>query len=78
MESTAVKMVTHRQTWGCSGRLSPARGSVLPDEEESELIEMLSFLALVHRRPWGLPTQDREKRAGVEEQPVKIMVCRVL
>ena len=33
----------------------------VPDEEESELMAMLSFLALSHRWPWGVPTQDREK-----------------
>ena len=32
--------------WGCSGRLGLARCLVLPDEEEPELIEMLSFLTL--------------------------------
>ena len=35
--------------WGCSGRLSPAWCLVLPHEEVSELIEMLSFLTLGHR-----------------------------
>ena len=29
--------------------------------EESELIAMLSFLALGHRWPWEVPAQDREK-----------------
>ena len=36
---------------------------MLPDEEESELIVKLAFLALGYRCPWGVPTQDREKRA---------------
>ena len=35
--------------WGCSGCLSPAWCLVLPDEEESELIEVLSLLTLGHR-----------------------------
>ena len=33
----------------CSGRLSPALCLVLPGEGDSELIEMLSLLALGHR-----------------------------
>ena len=40
--------------WGCSGRLSPAWCLVLPHEEVSELIEMLSFLTLGHRLSWRL------------------------
>ena len=46
---------------GVRSRLSPAWCLVLPDEEEPELIAMLSFLALGHRWPWGVPAQDREK-----------------
>ena len=30
----------------------------VPDEEQSEHIEVLSFLALGHRWPWGVPAQD--------------------
>ena len=33
----------------------------VPDEEESELIAMLPFLALGHRWPWGVPAQDKGK-----------------
>ena len=47
--------------WGCSDRRSTAWGLALPDEEEPELMAILSFLALSHRWPWGEPTQDREK-----------------
>ena len=47
--------------WGCSGRLSPAWGLVFPDEEESELIAVLSFFVMGHRWPQGVPAQDREK-----------------
>ena len=38
--------------WGCSGRLSPGWCLVLPDEEEPELIEVLSFLP-PHPPPMG-------------------------
>ena len=55
--------------WRCSGRLSPAWCLVLPDEEAPELIELLSFLALGHGLPWGVPAQDRGKRARVEVPP---------
>ena len=41
----------------------------VPDEEESELIAMLSLLAMGLRWPWGVPAQDREKRARVEGPP---------
>ena len=46
---------------GCSGLLSSAWCPALPDKEESELMAILSFLALSHRWPWGVPAQDREK-----------------
>ena len=56
--------------WGCSGRLSPARGLVIPDEEGPELIVIVSFLALGHRWRWGLPAQGRgEISKGVEGPP---------
>ena len=47
--------------WGFSGRQSTVWCPVLPDEEEPEIIAMLSFLALGRRWPWGVPAQDREK-----------------
>ena len=47
--------------WECSGRQSTAWCHVLPDEEESELIEVVSFVSMGHRRPWEVPAQDREK-----------------
>ena len=46
--------------WGCSEPLQSGLEPRVPDEEESELIAMLSFLALGHRWPWGVPAQDRE------------------
>ena len=55
--------------WGCSDRLRPARGLVLPYEGESELIAILLLLALGHRLPWGVPTQNRKKWAMVEGPP---------
>ena len=42
---------------------------VAPGEEEPELIEMLSFLALDNRWPRGVPAQNREKCARVEGPP---------
>ena len=47
--------------WGHSDRRSTAWGLELLDEEESELIAVLSVLALSHRWPWGVPAQDRAK-----------------
>ena len=41
----------------------------VPDEEESELMATLPFLALGNRWPWGVLAQDREKRARVEGPP---------
>ena len=60
--------------WGCSGRQSTVWCPELPDEEESELMAILSFLALSHRWPWGVPAQDSEKRARVEGPPWELWI----
>ena len=51
---------------GCSGRRSTAWCLELPDEKDSELNAVLSFLALGHRWPWGVPAQDRGEWARVQ------------
>ena len=43
---------------GCSGRLRPARGPVLLEEEEPEPIAMLSFFHVGNRWPWGVPAHE--------------------
>ena len=42
---------------------------MLPDEEVSVLIAVLSFLALDHRWPREVHAKDRVKWAGVEGPP---------
>ena len=44
---------------GVRSLLSPAWCPVLPDEEEPELIVLLSFLALGHRWPWGVHPRSK-------------------
>ena len=58
---------------GVRSRLSPAWCPALPDEEESELIVMLSFLALGHRLSCFLcvlPRLMREEKGEGSHFPI--------